>query len=157
MLDSNSQFADNGKRFLAYLIDILPITIALICVYYFFLGFDDIWFKYINRGDAIQPRIDFLKKRNEIRDISTIIWLVYSAIMEGSKFQGTLGKILMKIKVVDQSGHRLTFINAISRNASKILSAAVFALGFIWILFDKKRQGWHDKMNKTYVVEHETA
>ncbi|HNR59128.1 MAG TPA: RDD family protein [Methanothrix sp.] len=25
-------------------------------------------------------------------------------------------------------------------------------LGYIWVLFDKKRQGWHDKIAGTYVV-----
>ena len=33
-----------------------------------------------------------------------------------------------------------------------IISAMVILLGFVWILIDKKRQGWHDKIAGTYVV-----
>ena len=29
----------------------------------------------------------------------------------------------------------------------------IFDLGFIWILFDSKRQGWHDKLAGTVVIE----
>jgi len=32
------------------------------------------------------------------------------------------------------------------------ISAAVFYLGFIWILFDARRQGWHDKIAGTVVI-----
>ncbi|MBI5649101.1 MAG: RDD family protein [Chloroflexi bacterium] len=32
-------------------------------------------------------------------------------------------------------------------------SGFVFALGFIWILFDTDKQGWHDKIAGTYVVK----
>ena len=58
----------------------------------------------------------------------------------------------MGIKVIDESGNRMTLSKSIGRNTSKILSYLVISLGFIWILFDKKKQGWHDKMNKTFVV-----
>ncbi|WP_171497607.1 RDD family protein, partial [Acinetobacter ursingii] len=34
-----------------------------------------------------------------------------------------------------------------------IPSTLVFMLGFIWIAFDSKKQGWHDKMAKTVVVK----
>ena len=30
------------------------------------------------------------------------------------------------------------------------------SLGFLWIVFDQKRQGWHDKIAGTYVVEAES-
>jgi len=32
------------------------------------------------------------------------------------------------------------------------LSGAVFYLGFIWVAFDDKKQGWHDKIARTFVV-----
>jgi hypothetical protein len=38
------------------------------------------------------------------------------------------------------------------RYVGYLVSAIVVSLGFIWILFDSKRQGWHDKIAKTYVV-----
>ncbi len=58
----------------------------------------------------------------------------------------------MGIKVVDENGDKITLGKSLGRNTSKILSYSVISLGFIWILFDKKKQGWHDKINRTYVV-----
>ena len=33
------------------------------------------------------------------------------------------------------------------------ISGMVLLLGYVWILVDKKRQGWHDKIVGTYVVK----
>ena len=34
-----------------------------------------------------------------------------------------------------------------------VISGLIFSLGFIWVAFDGKRQGWHDKLAGTYVIE----
>ena len=34
----------------------------------------------------------------------------------------------------------------------KLVSGIVILLGYVWILFDGKRQGWHDKIAGTVVV-----
>jgi hypothetical protein len=36
-----------------------------------------------------------------------------------------------------------------------IVSGAVLSLGFLWVALDGKRQGWHDKLARTYVVHEE--
>ena len=151
-MEIEKKLADRGKRFLAYLIDVLPITVLVFGVFYLFLGFDETLDKYLNRGTDIEPRSKFMEQRNWIRDISLLIWIIYCIIFEASPKQGTIGKSLMEIKVVDNAGNRLTLYKSFARNLSKILSYSIIALGFIWILFDKKRQGWHDKLNNTYVV-----
>jgi hypothetical protein len=33
----------------------------------------------------------------------------------------------------------------------------VFSLGFIWVAFDPKRQGWHDKIARTLVIDSDTT
>ena len=72
--------------------------------------------------------------------------------MEVSSFQGTFGKRMVGIKVTDENGNRLTLGQSITRNLTKIISYLAIALGFIWVLFDKKRRGWHDMIAKTFVV-----
>jgi uncharacterized RDD family membrane protein YckC len=32
------------------------------------------------------------------------------------------------------------------------VSGLALSIGFLWIEFDKKRQGWHDKLAGTYVI-----
>jgi uncharacterized RDD family membrane protein YckC len=64
----------------------------------------------------------------------------------------TIGKMVMNIKVVKQDGSQLSIGDAGLRYIGYIVSALVICLGFIWILIDKDRQGWHDKIAKTMVI-----
>lgn len=147
--------APRRKRFYAYLIDIIPITFIVAVFFSIFSNFWEALNNYINLGGHPQIRAAFLVVRNQVQLVSFIVWLIYSTILDASSFNGSFGKYLMGIKVIDEYGQRLTFQQSLMRNSTKVISQAVFSLGFIWILFDKKRQGWHDKIAKTLVVEDE--
>ena len=151
-MEIEQNIAKSSKRIGAYVIDIIPITLLVLFVFYQFFGFDETLTAYLNRGKAIEPRIQFLKERNLIRDFSFLIWVVYCIFMESSIKQGTIGKSIVGIIVVNENGNRMTIRESIKRNACKLLSYLGIFLGFIWILFDKKKQGWHDKITKTFVV-----
>lgn len=70
------------------------------------------------------------------------------------KFAGTPGHRLLKLKVLDaHTGTHLTWGRAILRYLMYNVSALVLCLGFIWIAFDKKKQGWHDKVANSVVVK----
>ena len=69
------------------------------------------------------------------------------------RFSGTPGKMALKLKIVDaDTGNKLTFGQAIGRYFAYILSAIPFFLGYIWVGFDKRKQGWHDKLAGTVVI-----
>lgn len=85
--------------------------------------------------------------------IPQLVALLYFTLMESSSRQATLGKAKMKIKVVNENGERLSFLNALGRYLGKFLSLFLFGLGFFMIPFSKKKQALHDKLAKTYVVE----
>lgn len=146
--------APRRKRFYAYLIDIIPITIIVSIL---FSNFGEAASNYFSNTGNIQTRIEFLMERNKVRIISFLIWVIYCIIMDASSFYGSFGKYLVGIKVIDEYGERLTIQRSFIRNSTKIISQAVLSLGFVWILFDKKRQGWHDKIAKTLVVEDESV
>lgn len=67
----------------------------------------------------------------------------------------TVGKDLLGIKVVCKDGEPPGWGRAFLRYIGYIISAVVLSLGFMWVLFDKKRQGWHDKIAGTYVIDAE--
>ncbi len=71
-------------------------------------------------------------------------------------FHGTVGqtpgKILFRLRVIQISGDNMTFGVAFLRWAGWFVSALVFLLGFIWIAFDGRKQGWHDKIAATLVI-----
>jgi uncharacterized RDD family membrane protein YckC len=60
--------------------------------------------------------------------------------------------MIMGLKVVRLDGRPVTFAVAAVRALSSMLSAAVFFLGFLWVAFDREKQGWHDKIAGTTVV-----
>jgi uncharacterized RDD family membrane protein YckC len=66
----------------------------------------------------------------------------------------TPGMKVMRIRVVrDADGGPVTWGPAIIRLIGYWVSSAVFYIGFIWILVDKRKRGWHDLMAGTCVVE----
>lgn len=91
-----------------------------------------------------------------IQGISQIVSLVggwlYFALMESSRFQGTLGKMAVQIKVTDLQGNRLTFGRATGRHFGKIVSGLILLIGYIMVAFTEKKQGLHDIMAGCLVV-----
>jgi len=67
----------------------------------------------------------------------------------------TLGKYLLHMRIVDtQTWEPIGFWRVVFRQTiGKFVSFAGLNLGFIWILLDSNKQGWHDKIAKCYVVD----
>ena len=65
-------------------------------------------------------------------------WL-YNALLESSKHKGSLGKMALKIVVVDSNGSKISFGQASGRFFAKILST-MFYVGIIMIGFTKKNK-----------------
>ena len=64
----------------------------------------------------------------------------------------TLGKAILGLQVIPLKGGRVGPIRATVRYLGYIVAILPFFLGFIWILFSRQRQGWHDKIARTCVV-----
>jgi uncharacterized RDD family membrane protein YckC len=67
-------------------------------------------------------------------------------------FGRTPGKLLLGMKITTREGRRIGLMAALVRYVGYFISGALFALGFFWIALDRKNQGWHDKLARTYVV-----
>ncbi len=68
----------------------------------------------------------------------------------------TLGKRVVGNQVVRADGTPMTWGRALLRFLGYIVSGIVLSIGFLWVAFDKKRQGWHDKLAGTVVVDEDT-
>jgi uncharacterized RDD family membrane protein YckC len=64
----------------------------------------------------------------------------------------TPGKMLLGLRVIQASGDPMTPGIAFLRWVGYLISGPVFCLGFLWIAFDGRKQGWHDKIAATLVV-----
>ncbi len=85
--------------------------------------------------------------------LSIGVTLAYYTVFEGSSAGQTPGKKFAGIRVIDQSrgdsiGHR----RAALRYLASILSEIPLFLGFFWMLWDRERQCWHDKIVSSVVV-----
>ena len=66
---------------------------------------------------------------------------------------GTPGKWLFKLQIVDEDTHRPVNIKqSIIRMVGYLLAFLPFGLGYIWVFFDRKKQGLHDKLARTVVI-----
>lgn len=79
-------------------------------------------------------------------------WL-YFALMESSTKQGTLGKIIIGIKVTDINGNRISFGRASGRFFGKYLSGLILCIGYIMAAFTEKKQALHDILANCLVVD----
>lgn len=64
----------------------------------------------------------------------------------------TPGKQSLGLKVIRTNSESLGWGRAIVRFFGYWISAIVLFLGFLWVLGDRRRQAWHDKLADTFVV-----
>ena len=81
-----------------------------------------------------------------------LIGLAYYVYLEGNPGQ-TLGKKLLGIRVVDiEGGGAIGYGRAAIRYVGRMVSGFPLCLGYLWMLWDKNKQTWHDKFAKAIVV-----
>jgi uncharacterized RDD family membrane protein YckC len=64
----------------------------------------------------------------------------------------TLGMRAWRLRVQRLDGKPITLWQALLRFLSAIPSLAVFGLGYLWILVDKKRMALHDRISESVIV-----
>ena len=100
---------------------------------------------YLDSDAIVMGVVDLVVSYTLPALFSIIFWL---------KMSTTPGKMLMKLKVLDENtGDPITPSQAVIRYVGYIVSSVVLLLGFIWVAFDDKKQGWYDKMAKTVVIK----
>jgi uncharacterized RDD family membrane protein YckC len=83
-------------------------------------------------------------------DLLSIIWAVYGTLLEASSWQGTIGKRLMRLKVMTNNGHRISIYRSLVRNSFRILPELLM-FSILWVFFTTGRQAMHDKFTGTFV------
>jgi uncharacterized RDD family membrane protein YckC len=83
--------------------------------------------------------------------ITALTWL-YFAACESSAWQATVGKLALGIRVTDMQGQRISFPRALARYPAKYLSAFLFGVGFLMVAWTQRKQGLHDMLAGTLVL-----
>lgn len=64
----------------------------------------------------------------------------------------TIGDGIVGVRVMQTTGHGLSLLRAALRLLGYLVCILSLGLGFLWVLIDTRRQGWHDKLANTVVV-----
>ena len=132
-------------RFLAFMIDIVVAIFAILAVAIVFLIFFDSLFG-IEAG-FFAALIMFILA-------GLAAQFLYKPLMEASEYQGTIGKIVLGMKVVDRNGQKITVAKSFIRTIVYLIEHAIpfGSLAFLIIAFTDENQGLHDMAAETYVV-----
>ncbi|BBP42760.1 RDD family protein [Thiosulfativibrio zosterae] len=139
-------YAGFWKRTLAFLLDYI-VMMVLIIVFSFGMGM----MMAHNGVDATAD--DTLALFDALMQLVVLMlgWL-YFGVLESSKYQATLGKLLIGLKVTDIHGERLSFWRATGRHFGKYLSFLLVGIGFLMVAFTRRKQGLHDFMASCLVI-----
>ncbi len=134
------EYAGFFRRFFAFIIDYVIVA--------FFMGFvagifDEIF------GTNI---VNLVTNEDLITIILLLALIIYHTFFESSKQQASLGKQLLRLKVVNKDAEKLSFANALGRNMGRIISNLTFGIGYLMVFFTERRQSLHDKMASTYIL-----
>ena len=128
-------------RVLASLIDTVLIVVITYPLLYAIYGKD--YFNPETSGLIAGP-VDFL-----------ITWILpaIAIILFWINRQATPGKMALSLRIVDaDTGGPLSVGQSVGRYFGYFVSTIPLFLGLIWVAFDKRKQGWHDKLAHTVVI-----
>ena len=150
--NGNVEYAGFGIRLLAWLIDFLVLlflSLIIGLISGFFIAFLLIYVSIVSADSSIVTSLS-----NFISGfIGFSVNLLYFTLFWSSKFQGTPGKILLGLKIVDANGNKISYSTALIRYISTIISSLLLGIGYLLIIFDGKKQALHDKFASTYVIK----
>ena len=99
---------------------------------------------YLASVEIVQGPMDFLISYI-LPAIAVIVFWIYKS--------ATPGKMAISAQIVDaQTGGRPSNGQFIGRYLAYFVSIIPLCLGILWVAFDKRKQGWHDKLAGTVVV-----
>lgn len=140
------------RRFGAYFFDSVILTLVVAAVFYGMLGSENGLAEFLRTApDDPEARFRFLAERSLIRNIAMVLYLAYATVAEASPLEGTVGKWLLSIRVVDLNGQRIDLRRSFLRNGGKLISL-LSIIGPLFALRSPIRQTWHDKWAGTRVI-----
>ena len=149
------EFAPHGPRLVAYLLDgiLLGFVITVIAVVAALAFFPDL--PRFERVDQIDP----VTAGRLVAFVTVLVVLILAVTIAyfpwfWARGGQTPGMRPFSLYVVnDRDGGPITGSTALLRLLGFWVSGAVFSIGFIWILIDPRRRGWHDLIAGTLVVK----
>ena len=136
------EYAGFWRRFAAFFIDAVILSLVMRILF----PFQGFYFWNIERHWYFVPLIAISNM------VSTAVTVAYSVVFWTWRGQ-TPGMMVMNIKVLRGDGSHITIGYALLRYLGYIVCGLMLGIGFLWIAFDPRKQGIHDKIADTVVVK----
>ncbi len=145
----SSPIASTQKRMVSFVIDDLVVSLFFIIIFYPQLS--EVFSSVTEVNEMTLQSINAFISQNIL--VIFAIKILYHAVLVWQNGM-TVGKYLMKIKVIDlQTGQTPNFQKALLRASIRIPSEALFYLGFVLAFFLPMNQTLHDKLSNCVVVD----
>ena len=136
----NITLATTKKRAMAFFVDEMLLSFLLIFA---------LWDSFVNAGSTEEIII--------LTNSFVLEYMMMKIIYQGffvMQYGATLGKLLMKIKVIEiKTLDNPNVLVSLNRAIFRVISELVLYLGFLWGMLNPSRQAWHDLTAKTLVVD----
>lgn len=158
---ADSKYASFGARWAAHIIDFLILYVVnwiiltpiLGAVGFGIASANEFDLESMSEGDMIASITALMGALVAGSIILYVVRVLYGAFMESSKFQATIGKMALGLKVTSVDGNKLTFVMALLRHIGKIVSGFIIFIGYIMAAFTEKKQALHDFIASSVVVK----
>ena len=150
------QYSGFISRAIAYIIDVILISVVILMTYWLTSQLLQ-YFVHIQVGACVPIEgFDLIRitchASTWVLNIFAIgftpIYFLFFWILTGQ----TIGQSLSGVRVVRLNGRRMTFLSGIRRLLGYLACLLSLGIGFLWVLIDDRRQGWHDKFAGTCVI-----
>lgn len=148
------RFAGFWIRFVAWFIDTVVMWVAgLIILFPLTLPYYRELLDFLQYTDWSAESLAAMPQGSPLGSLASIVlaWL-YGSLLESSRWQATLGKMAVGIRVTDYQGRRISFARATGRHFAKWVSALICGIGYLMVAFTERKQGLHDMIAQTYVA-----
>jgi uncharacterized RDD family membrane protein YckC len=140
----NLQLADGGKRFIAFLIDAILLTVVISILFAILGTIGFIGASFTDTSDSAGMVAALMGAGLLMQLISLVLQIGYFTYMESSERQATIGKSVIGLIVADENGNRLDTQKALIRNISRLVSGFICLIGYLMAFFTEKKQTLHD-------------
>lgn len=135
-------YAGFWLRTLASLIDTILLTIVISPLMIAYYGWDAYMRSAVQGGSL-----------GVVQVLLSWVFPLVVTVLFWHRLQATPGKMLLSLKVLDEkTGQTISWKQSLIRYVGYFISTFGLLLGFVWVAFDAKKQGWHDKLAGTVVV-----
>ncbi len=147
----NLQLADGGKRFIAFLIDAIILTVVIGILFGILGAVGFIGASSTETDDSAGMMATIMGAGLLLQVVSLALQVGYFTYFESSERQATIGKSAMGLIVADENGNRLDTQKALIRNIMRLISGMICLIGYLMAFFTEKKQTLHDIVAKTNV------